>query len=83
MRTARRPNLVFVFPDQLRYRSLGYAGDTQAITPNIDRFATQAVNFSNAVASAPVCTAHAHLAHLFRPRALRMASGAGAASEIR
>jgi len=58
MPTVKRPNLVFVFPDQLRYRSLGYVGDTQAITPNIDRFATQSVNFSNAVASAPVCTAY-------------------------
>jgi arylsulfatase A-like enzyme len=52
MLTARRPNLVFVFPDQLRYRSLGYAGDTLAITPSIDRFAKQGVNFSNAVAPA-------------------------------
>ena len=57
MHMPRRPNLVFVFPDQLRYRSLGYAGDTQAITPNIDRLASQGVNFSNAVASAPMCTA--------------------------
>ncbi len=52
------PNLVYVFPDQLRYQSLGYAGDPQAITPNIDRFAAQGVNFANAVASAPVCTAY-------------------------
>jgi len=52
------PNLVYVFADQLRYQSLGYAGDTRAITPNIDRFASESVNFHNAVASAPVCTAY-------------------------
>ncbi|HEY0734288.1 MAG TPA: sulfatase [Herpetosiphonaceae bacterium] len=52
------PNLVYVFPDQLRCRSLGYSGDAQAITPNIDRFAAQSMNFTNAVASAPVCTAY-------------------------
>ena len=52
------PNLLYVFADQLRYRSVGYAGDTQAITPNLDRFATEGVNFRNTVASAPVCTAY-------------------------
>lgn len=54
----RLPNLVYVFPDQLRARSLGYAGDALAITPNLDHFAAQSVNFTNAVASAPVCTAY-------------------------
>lgn len=58
MQTSRRPNLVYIFPDQLRARSLGYAGDRQAITPNIDRLAAQGVDFTNAVASAPVCTAY-------------------------
>lgn len=54
----RRPNLVYVFADQLRHQSVGYAGDEKAITPNIDRFATESVDFHNAVASAPVCTAY-------------------------
>lgn len=54
----QRPNLVYVFADQLRYRSLGYAGDALAITPNIDRFARESVDLHNAVATAPVCTAY-------------------------
>jgi arylsulfatase A-like enzyme len=54
----RRPNLLYVFADQLRYRSLGYAGDAKARTPNLDRFAREGVDFHNAVASAPVCTAY-------------------------
>ncbi len=53
-----RPNLIFVFADQLRYQSLGYAGDDKAITPNFDAFAEQGMNFCNTVASAPVCTAY-------------------------
>jgi arylsulfatase A-like enzyme len=54
----RQTNLLYVFADQLRYRSVGYAGDPQAVTPNLDRFASQGVNFFNTVASAPVCTAY-------------------------
>ena len=50
-----KPNLVFVFADQLRVDVLGYNGDEKAITPNIDSFSEQAVNFTNAVAVSPVC----------------------------
>jgi arylsulfatase A-like enzyme len=54
----KRPNLIYVFADQLRYQSTGYAGDPLAYTPNIDRFASEGVDFCNAVASSPVCTAY-------------------------
>ena len=53
--TGRKPNLVYVFADQLRYQSCGYAGDERAITPNIDRLATEGVNFYNAVSGSPMC----------------------------
>lgn len=49
-----KPNLIYVFADQLRADVLGYAGDTKAITPNIDGFANQAVNFDNAISVTPV-----------------------------
>ncbi|WP_102407590.1 sulfatase [Parabacteroides bouchesdurhonensis] len=49
-----RPNLIYVFADQLRADVLGYAGDAKAVTPNIDGFARQAVNFKNAVSVTPV-----------------------------
>jgi len=52
---AERPNLVFLLADQLRYASLGYAGDPLAQTPNIDAFRAEGVSFANAVATAPVC----------------------------
>ncbi|MHC4563581.1 MAG: sulfatase family protein [Planctomycetota bacterium] len=50
-----RPNLVYVFADQLRWASLGYNGDHWARTPNIDRLAEEGVNFCNAVSGHPVC----------------------------
>jgi len=55
---SKHPNLVYVFADQLRYYSCGYAGDNRAITPNIDKLASQGVNFCNAVSTMPVCSAH-------------------------
>ena len=54
----QRPNMVYVFADQLRFQSMGYAGDEKAITPCINAFAAEGVNFTNAVASSPVCTAY-------------------------
>ena len=52
---AKRPNLVYVFADQLRYQSCGYAGDEFAHTPNIDRLAAQGCNFQQAISNTPVC----------------------------
>ncbi len=53
-----RPNLVYVFADQLRYQSCGYAGDEYARTPNIDRLAAQGCNFHQAISNTPVCAPH-------------------------
>jgi arylsulfatase A-like enzyme len=49
------PNLVYVFADQLRLQSCGYAGDGVARTPNIDALAEQGANFCQAVSGHPVC----------------------------
>jgi arylsulfatase A-like enzyme len=54
----RQPNIIFVFADQMRADMLGYAGDKNAVTPNIDRFARQAVDFTNATVSTPVSAAY-------------------------
>lgn len=54
----RRPNIVYVLADQLGYRHCGYAGASQAQTPNIDKLAKQGVNFRQAVSSMPVCSAY-------------------------
>ncbi|MDO5971526.1 sulfatase [Flavivirga aquimarina] len=51
-----KPNIVFVFADQWRAQSLGYSGNPDVITPNIDKLASEGVYFSNAISTAPVCT---------------------------
>jgi arylsulfatase A-like enzyme len=51
----RRPNLIYVFADQLRYSSCGYAGDEYARTPNMDAMAAQGCNLHQAISSTPVC----------------------------
>lgn len=55
---SRRPNLVYVFADQLRYCSCGYAGDEYARTPNMDRLAREGCNVHQAISSTPVCAVH-------------------------
>lgn len=51
----RRPNLVYVFADQLGFHHCGYAGDAHAHTPNIDKLAARSFSFGDAVSSSPVC----------------------------
>lgn len=50
-----RPNVIWVFGDQHRAASVGYAGDPNVVTPNIDRLATTGTVFRNAVAGSPLC----------------------------
>ena len=52
----RKPNLIYVFADQLRHSSVGYAGDEYARTPNMDKLAAQGCNVRQAVSSTPVCS---------------------------
>lgn len=52
--TEKKPNVVFVFADQLREQALGYTGDPNVITPNIDRLAGESVNIRNAISCVPV-----------------------------
>jgi arylsulfatase A-like enzyme len=53
---AAPPNLLFVFADQWRGQATGYAGDPNAITPNLDRMARTGLNLTNTVAVCPVCS---------------------------
>jgi arylsulfatase A-like enzyme len=50
-----KPNLIYVFADQLRYQSIGYSGDTIAKTPNIDALCEESTNLCQAVSGHPVC----------------------------
>ena len=51
-----RPNVVVLFPDQLRAQSLPLYGEKQIHTPNIDRLASEGVLLENAISNCPVCT---------------------------
>ncbi len=53
---AKRPNILFVFADQLRYSALGSSGNRIVRTPNFDRLATQGLVFDNAFSSNPLCS---------------------------
>lgn len=53
---ARRPNLLFVFADQMRGMDMGCAGNPQVRTPHLDSLAEEGTLFVHAYANAPVCT---------------------------
>lgn len=50
-----RPNLIYVFADQLRYGSLSCHGDPYIRTPNLDEFCKGSTELCNAVSGHPVC----------------------------
>ena len=66
---AEHPNVIYVFPDQYRNSSLGFWSDPEFAgqvawqgdpveTPNLDRFAREAVVLSEAVSNFPVSSPH-------------------------
>lgn len=52
----KNPNIVFVFADQWRAQSMGYAGNQDVKTPHLDALAAEGVYFTNAISTSPVCT---------------------------
>lgn len=55
MANDKRSNIIWVFGDQHRGQAIGYMGDPNANTPNLDRLATEGVTFTHAVAGFPLC----------------------------
>lgn len=53
--TSKRPNILFILPDQLRAQALGCMGNRDVQTPNIDRLASEGLLFENTFANTPVC----------------------------
>ena len=53
---SKRPNVIVLFPDQLRAQSLPLFGETQIDTPHIDRLASEGTLLTQAVSNCPVCT---------------------------
>jgi arylsulfatase A-like enzyme len=56
MTSNAQTNVIWIFGDQHRAQALGYMGNPDVRTPNIDRLAAEGVTFDNAVAGCPWCT---------------------------
>lgn len=52
---AKAPNLIFVMADQWRAQDVGYMGNTDVQTSNLDQLAKENVSFSTAISNIPVC----------------------------
>jgi arylsulfatase A-like enzyme len=52
----RRPNIVVVVVDDLRWDELSCAGHQTVHTPNVDRIANEGIRFRNAFATTPLCS---------------------------
>jgi arylsulfatase A-like enzyme len=50
-----KPNVLIIMTDQQAWNAVGYAGNKQIKTPNLDKLASQSTNFSQAVTPCPVC----------------------------
>lgn len=50
-----RPNILIIYPDQMRYDAMQCAGNPVIRTPNIDRLSAEGVHFSEAYTSYPIC----------------------------
>ena len=52
----RKPNIIIINPDEMRWNTMGHMGNLAAVTPTLDNFAAnEAVSFSNAYCQNPVC----------------------------
>lgn len=49
-----KPNIIFIFADQLRQSSLNHQVEN-VHTPNLDKFATESTTFTRAISNTPVC----------------------------
>src|SRR5688572_29253424 len=52
---AKRPNIVLILADDLRWDALGCTGHPFVKTPHIDRLAREGVRFRNAFVTTPIC----------------------------
>jgi len=51
----KQPNILIIYPDQMRYDAMGCAGNPVVKTPHIDRLASEGTQFSEAYTSYPIC----------------------------
>lgn len=51
-----KPNVVFIYADDLGYGDLSCYGSDSIYTPNIDRLAEEGIRFTDFYSAAPICT---------------------------
>ncbi|WP_291864861.1 sulfatase [Maribacter sp.] len=51
-----KPNLLFIFPDQLRNSSIGINKEDPVVTPHINKLAEEGITMSNAISNYPLCS---------------------------
>ena len=54
---SKKPNVIFILTDDQRWSALGYAGNKNIQTPEMDKLAEEGVYFSNALVTTPICSA--------------------------
>lgn len=52
----KQPNLLIIFPDEMRTHALGFMKEDPSITPNLNNFASEGVVFNQAISNYPLCT---------------------------
>ena len=52
----KRPNILFILSDDQGAWALGSSGNTEIITPNLDRLANVGIRFDNFFCASPVCS---------------------------
>ena len=50
-----RPNILFIFTDQMRGDTLGSLPDSPVISPNLDRLSSEGVTFTRCMSNSPLC----------------------------
>jgi len=55
LKQEKQPNVIFVFADQWRASDLGYAGNMEVKTPELDKLAEESLNLSNTISTVSVC----------------------------
>ena len=54
--TEQKPNVIFIFADDWGYGDLSLHGSTWVKTPNIDKMASEGMDFANFTVNSPVCS---------------------------
>ncbi|MDP2039939.1 MAG: sulfatase [Algoriphagus sp.] len=54
---SEKPNIIFILTDDQRWDALGYAGNENIHTPEMDKLAREGLYFKNAFVTTPICAA--------------------------